>query len=126
MFTEDTFWAKIRGIRKQEFPTLSNSKPGKNEVVDVQETALWVRSLLTGRGPRKITRNELYAFYRTADREPVMLKDIGEGGRLEHLRETLGGKSGSALLGLLLHTFPDELERANHGNAVGIRAKKRS
>ena len=126
MHTEDTFWAKIQSIRKQGFPTLRNSNPGKNEIVDIQETALWVQSLLTGHGRRRITRNELYAFYRTADREPVMLTDIGKGGRFEHLRETVGGRSGSALLGLLLHTFPDELERANHGRAVGVRAKKRS
>ena len=128
MLDEALFWKRIRAHEAEDFKTLTRGKP--NRVGRVRDGDLDVHSLSgdtlpTMKPPRRIARKELYSFYKAAYWDgPIIVKDIARHGRLAHLRETLDGRSGAALPGLLLHAFSDELAKVDVGHTKGLRAKE--
>ena len=128
MLDERRLWTRIRARAGEDIKTLTTAS--LNRVGRVRDDDLDVHSVSRDTppkvgSPRRITRKELYSIYKAAHgNEPVAVKDIGEGGRLEHLRETLYGRSGSAMLGLLLHTVGDELEKVRADRSMGLRTKE--
>lgn len=126
MQNEASFWDRLRRTRGNVFLTLSDSNPGKNTVVDVLDECLFVQSLRARPRPRReITHHDLYLIYSAVwDRGRITLQEIQPSTELGQQREQRLG-NGSALLGLLLHAFPEELTKDNHGREVGLRTKDR-
>ena len=118
--SDDEIWTNLRATAGTKFSTLS----GASEVMVRQVGPAYVTVYtLPAQPDRRIPREDVLLIYRELWKRKggrLSLQDIRQGTSLgdQRLRRRYVG---SSALGLLLHAFPEDFEKANEGRTVGMR-----
>ena len=122
--SDHLFWEAICSTEGLQFSTLSDHRPGTSRVVTVHDDRVVIHGFDQSRR-RNISRHDLVLVYEALwESEVLMLQAIGPETDVGKQRDQKLG-NGSSLMGLLLRAFPNDFEKANQYQRVGLKIQSR-
>ena len=120
--SDNQVWTAIRAATGTAFSTLSGASQVMGRQVGPENVTV---QTLPAQPDRQIPRQDVLLIYRELWKRKggrLTLQDIRPGTSLGDQRRSKA-YVGASLLGLLLHAFPEDFEKANQGRTVGLRVR---